>query len=140
VLNLKAGDFMSEEIDGPVGVIELNKPVIRIIKSLTATSGTGTIFTSASDKDTYLSCIVLSASKTAAESGTTASITCVLDGVTSTIAVIASVTLTADLQTIVVPLPVPIKVDRNTVVAYNIGGTWINIRCSVMAYVEEVTK
>lgn len=130
----KSGDMLSDEVAGPVATIPL-KPRIDIIKSATSAS---TVFTTASDKDTYITNVALSASKTTADTGTAVSITCVVDGATVTLIRFISATLTAFEQSGQEVYFEQLRVDRNTAVTLSVGGTWTGVCCQIKGYTEQV--
>jgi hypothetical protein len=134
LFNLKSGDSMSDEVDGPVAVIPLT-PAVKVRRA----SGSNTIWPAA-DKDLYITAATLSIAKTAAESGSVAVINATIDGISTTILEIRGITLTADLQTVSVSLPYPLKVDKNTAVALVVTGAMTGASAIVYGYHEEVTR
>jgi hypothetical protein len=84
-----------------------------------AATGAFTVFTTPTDKDFYLTSAQISISKSAACDLATGvvSLTVVISAQTKSILNIATVTLTAQQQSIALGLPVPIKLDRGSVIS-----------------------
>jgi len=144
VLASKAGDFLSDEVAGPVATIAIT-PVTRIIKaSGSSTTGTMTIFTTPTDKDFYITGLYLSMIKDVTNDMATGNVAIALtiDGVTVNPIGIGVLTLTAQSESVAFPFTTPIKVDRGT--AITIGATYTagSMRRfgSVHGYTEEVTR
>jgi len=143
ILASKAGDYLSDEVAGPVAVIPLN-PVVRIVRAGgSSATGTLTLYTTPSDKDFYLTTAILSMIKDVTCDATGGiNLNAVIDGVTKEIIVYGILTLTAQADTIVCNCPVPIKIDRNT--AITVSGTYtagtMRRSATVHGYTEEVTR
>jgi len=135
IFNLKNGDGMSDEIDGPVAVIPI-VPVVRICRQL---AGGGT-FTTPSDRDFYLTNAQISIAKVAADSGALASLTVVIDGVTISILRINGVTLTADAQNVLQSWNFPIKLDRGTNITLSLSGAYTTANALLQGFIEEVAR
>lgn len=140
IFNLKNGEGMSEEIEGPVAVIPV-VPVSRFSFSSSST-GTTTVFTSDTGKDTYITAVTLGIAKDAAATTTTVSLKVYLDGVQREIAQIAGLAGTAQLETISLSFPFPIKIDRGQIVqvAVTAAGPNTRVTSTVTGYTEEVTR
>jgi len=136
ILATKSGDFLSDEVQGPVACIAIT-PVANILR---AAAGSGTIYTTPADKDFYLTGFSLSFVKAASDTGTLVQITCIVDGVTTSIFGFAGLTLTAERDGVAVDLSTPIKVDRNTAISCGLTGTYTAIRSTIRGYTEEVTR
>lgn len=134
IFNLKNGDQMSEEIDGPVATIEI-KPSVKARRA----TGSNTIVPAA-DKDFYITSMSISIAKTAAETGSGAVISATIDGVSTQILEIRGITLTADAQTATIALSYPLKVDKNTAVTFVVTGAMSAASAVVTGYYEEVTR
>ena len=115
----------------PVVIIEPYQNIVRSVNSL------ATIFTTPSDKDFYLTSAILSVAKDAAATGTSVTITAIIDGVTQTIVAVAGITLTANAQT--VNEQCYVKIDRNTAIAIS-GANWTVYRGIIKGFTVEVTR
>ena len=133
---------MSDEVSGPVVVIPV-VPITNLIKNGSSTSGTASaIFTTASDKDTYLSGVLLGFSSNASADATLFTVTVTVLGQTVRIAELRKQTLTAESRSIYAQFRDPIKVDRNTAVniqqsTFTVGGS--SVTGIVYGYTEETT-
>jgi len=86
--------------------------------SATATNATSaTILTTDSVKTTYLTGLTLSVIKDVTATSLASAITVVINGATRTIASIVGLTLTVQNQTIALSFPIPLKVDRSSIIA-----------------------
>jgi len=138
ILNSKQGDYLSDEVAGPVAIIPIT-PFANICKSASTTTSAA-IYTTPADKDFYLTSCSLSGAKAVGDSGTSAVVAVTVSGLVANVLLIAGITLTADAQSVAIAFPVPIKVDRGTAINCNIGGTWTSVRAAIQGYTEEVTK
>lgn len=105
-----------------VPVLVGNSPVFYADDSFTisgtATNATSaTILTTDSVKDTYITSVSLAMIKDATSTSVLSAVTCVIDGATRTLTAIPGITLTIQAQTVNVSFPVPIKVDRSSIIA-----------------------
>lgn len=97
-----------------------------------STTGTSTIYTAASDKDTYITTVFLSFCADATADNTFAVVGCTVNGVSSSrdLLRIQKLSLTAINQTVVITLPVPVKVDRGTAItvqtSFSVGSSAIS--------------
>lgn len=98
--------------------IEVNPKLVKeanIVSNLTRTaSGAGTMFTTATGKETYITSATLSIIKDAACDAATGEITlyCAIDGTTIRLLTLPCLTLTAQSATVSMAFPRPIKVDE----------------------------
>lgn len=136
ILNSKSGDYLSDEVAGPMAVIPIS-PRCDIVKTLT---GSGNIFAVPNDKDFYLNTVAISMAKVVGDTGSVAQVVVTIAGVATSLIAIQGVTLTADSQTATLPFPVPIKVDRNTNITLTLTGAFTSVRGSITGYTEEVTS
>jgi len=114
ILASKSGDFLPDDVAGPVATIAIT-PVSRVLGTINAntSSATNTIVTLPSDKDTYLTGYMYSLTTDASFDGSgIASINVRINGVVVDIARIGLLTLTAQNREVVVMFPQPIKLDR----------------------------
>ena len=92
--NLKGGDMLPSEIQGPVATIEI-QPHLNICKRASALNSTiATIFTTPSDKDFYLVAAELSLIKDATGTSTSSTISVIIEGLAVVLLDIAGITLT----------------------------------------------
>lgn len=143
IFNLKNGDGMSEEIDGPVAVIPVS-PICQLVKNVTATtSGNTTIFTTSGSKDTYITAVHMSVNTDAANTGGGTRVTAVIQGVTVELCRIAKLSTGLAIQRDTsISFPFPVKLDRGTTVilAHDFGAGTANFAATVVGYEEEVTR
>lgn len=145
IFNLKTSDQPSNDVLPYITpVVEIDSPVNFVWSGAPATTGTLTIFTTPSEKDTYITEAQLSFSKNAACDIATGHITiqAVLSGVTKDILRTAVLTLTAERDSVTASFDPPIKVDRARNV--QVTGSFTAGACIrtavVMGYTVEVTK
>jgi len=91
---------------------------------------TTTIHTTSSSYDTYLNSLTLSVAKDATSTSTASAITAVINGATVTLASIAGLTLTAQSASITLAFPVPIKLDRSSIIAVTNTTAVANVRAA----------
>jgi hypothetical protein len=142
ILNLKNGDGMSEEIDGPVAVIPI-EPACRIVRrQIRTTSGTSTIYTTPADKDFYLVSAQLDYMQDAASDGLFIELLARIDGIDQPLIAFRKLTLTASAKSAVYSPCLPVKIDRNTSIyvnhSYTVGNGTV-VGC-ITGYTEEVTR
>lgn len=135
------GDGFDEVEDNLVPVVPII-PLGEFTNSFSrATTGTNTAFVSSSDKDTYITGIIVTLLKDATcDMGDgTVRVICTVNGGTMILCYIPIITLTA--QSIVIPItfPNPIRLDRGT--SFNYEGTFTVGKCirtiTVTGYVLE---
>jgi len=142
ILNSKQGQFLSDDVQGPIATIAI-EPKCNIIKSTTCSNATSaTIFTTPADKDFYLTAVCLSTVQDATSTNTRSQIQINVDGVTGAIVTLSFITLTAGRGEIFVSLDKPVKLDRNS--AVRITHTTAVANCtsnaSAIGYTVETTK
>lgn len=138
ILNSKNGDFLGDQVMGPMAVIDVNIPRINILRQVTSAS---TIYTTPTDKDFFLTNLMMSGSKVATDSGTALSVTCVVGGATVTLSRFISATLTAFEQSAIMQWQsICLKIDRGTAITLSIGGAWTGVCAQIQGYTEEVTQ
>jgi len=114
ILASKAGDYLSDEVQGPVAVIPI-LPITNIIKTAnSSTTGSVTLYTTPTDKDFYLTSLQISLIKDATNDNATGTIgfSITVDGVVIVPLGLAVLTLTAQNSNAVLPLSISIKVNR----------------------------
>jgi hypothetical protein len=142
VFNLKSGDQMSDEIDGPVATIPII-PSCKIVRTANATNASSaTIFTTPADRDFYLVAASLSYIKDITATSTVQSLNVIVDGVTTAVIALAGITLTPAADSLSFVLPFPLKIDRNTAITITNSQNVANIRTHgvIIGYYEEVTR
>lgn len=142
IFNLKNGDQMPDEVEGPVAVIPLTN-VVRIVRSASANNAaSGTVWTTPAEKDFYLTGVILTTTKDATSTATNIQLTAFIDGVGQPIVRIRGITLTAMSQTVPISFSVPIKIDRNTQINIANDSAVANIATSavIFGYTEEVAR
>jgi len=132
-LNLAEG-FPSQLNPSVVPVIDMTPRFHKTCNVVENRTASGTIFTTATDVDTYITGATLSGAKAAASTGATLLISVVQDGITKSIVNIAGITLTAERDSIAHTFYPPIKVDRGSAVVCTAGGVWDAIRCTVQGF------
>ena len=135
ILNSKQGQFLGDDVQGPVAVINI-RPRANIVKSVGTST---TIYTTPTDKDFYLCSAYMSVIKDAAATGSAATLTATVDGVSVSIMACASITLTAHQFSEYLVLDTPIKVDRGTAIAVS-ASNWSASRSGITGYTVETTK
>jgi len=132
-------DFVSDII---MPVVEI-KRICNILKFNSAVNATtATIYTTPSDKDFYLVAAQLSVIKDATSTSGGTSIFVIIEGVSVRLLSIATLTLTAQYSNIANNFPVPIKIDRNTIITVVNSTNNANISGygSIQGYTVETTK
>ena len=129
--------------DSVVAVMETNPKLLRRINLIRGSSsvatGSITLFTTPADTDFYISELNMSFIKdVVCDTATGAiTITATIDGVARNIAGISTIILTAQSGNLVIPFPLPLKVDRG--VAITMNGTYtagvMSRFCSIAGYV-----
>lgn len=124
----------SQLADKVVPTMETNPKLLRrcnISKTTDAVNATsGTIYTTPSDKDFFLVSCCLGVIKDATSTSTGSNITVVIDGVSSPIARIPGITLTAQSKVVSCTFPAPIKIDRGTNITVTASTNVANIRAT----------
>lgn len=116
ILNSKQGQFLGDDVQGPVAVIHIER-YANIVRDVNSTStGSITAYITPADKDFYLTSLCLSYSKNVTCDVATGRvpINVLVEGASRAVCAIACLTLTAESNVIFVEFKRPIKVDRNT--------------------------
>lgn len=114
-----------------------------IVRSNTrSTTGTGTILTTPSDKDFYLTTLSFSATADATADNTVYSIATTIEGAARNILQLVKTSLTAYENVATITFSPPIKIDRN--VTITLGSTFTvgtsNCAATLTGFTQEVTK
>lgn len=144
ILNSKQGDFLGDEVIGPVAVLPIER-YANITKSATGTGASVSIFTTPSDKDFYLCSAELTMAKDATQDTASGSISLgvIVDGVAVSVLRINIITLQAHQDSVVVAFPKPIKLDRNSSIAASRGASTAgtcSIGACITGYTVETTR
>jgi hypothetical protein len=135
ILNLKSMDSTNEVAEYIQPTIEIT-PKCNIVKS----ANSGTIYTTPSDKDFYLTNTLLSVGHAAADGGTAAFIQGYINGVLTTITRIQMVTLALSNPIITETFNYPIKIDRATAISIGVSGALSDVNANIKGYTVETTK
>lgn len=137
ILNSKGGDYLTDEVTGPVAVISID-PTVRICKNIL---GTGNIFTTPSDKDFYLTAATMSAYKAVTDSGSALLMQITTDdGGTPAILSIQDLTMREMHDSVGMGFTPAIKIKRGTNISLATTGTWTAVRGQIQGYTEETTQ
>ena len=126
-----------------VPVMEVNPKLLRrcnIVKRNTnLDSLNATVYTTPAAQDFYLVGATLSLIKDAGSASTATTLTVVIDGVTVAIFYIPSITLTAQQDSMTISLPIPLKLDRGSIIniANTSGAAIIRAGASIIGYTVE---
>lgn len=147
-IRLYGMNIPSKVQDTIIPVVEINPSLLRtvsVIRSSTkSTTGTGTIYTTPSNQDFYLTSATLTLIADAACDNTSVVLKTIVDGASSgrDVLIIGKPTLTATQITQTIALKYPIKVDRNTAITY--GGTFtvgaMTVSVSIHGYIDGVSN
>ena len=147
ILNSKAGDYISDEIDPNIKLVIPVEPRIDIVKSQSAAvTGSATIFTTPADKDFYLKTLQASIIKNATCDVATSNynVQAFIDGVQTPLCRLSMLTLTAqDKETFIQFTGRGIRCDRGSTIVigsntYTAG--LMNRSATITGYTEEVQK
>lgn len=143
--NLQTGfdQIPTEASKSVVYTMEVNPKMMRrctVVKSGAAVNATSsTMYTTPSDKDFYLIAMALSVIKDVTATSTVSAINATIDGQATNILQIAGITLTVQENNISLALPIPLKVDRGTVISAtnstNVGN--VAARANIFGYTVE---
>lgn len=141
LFNLK-GESTDSVYDEIIPVIPITRDINIAVVGTGAGSGATTIYTTPSDKDFYLTAFFLHYQADAANDCTELNITTNLRGLSTKIFKITKITLTATTEYMMITLPNPIKVDRNSAITLNATFTVGNCprTAGVYGYTVETTK
>lgn len=134
ILNTKMDNLSNEVKDEIVATIPLT-PVVNFAKSI---GSAGNLMSTPTDKDTYLTYASMSATKTAADTGTNATLSVPVEGGSPPVLQICGITLTALQDSVAISFNPPIKLDRGANVVLG-GSNFTSLRGSVGGYYEETT-
>jgi len=128
-----------------IPVCEVNPKLLRRIKVVknTATSNatTSTIYTTPVNQDFFISGLMLGVIKDGTSTSIVSTITTTIDGATTILAAIPSITLTAQSEMISISFPFPIKIDRNVTITCTNSTNVANVvsRAVIYGYVDEIS-
>ena len=101
-----------------VPVMEVNPKLLRVCNWWRGAIGAAsTITTTPTDRDTYIVAAHLGIYKLAADTGTDVQLRCIVDGLSHNLLVIPGITLNANTTCLSISFPIPIKVDRGSVIS-----------------------
>ncbi len=122
-----------------IGINNIITPVIVIRDNITQirTGTSGTLHTTPSDKDFYITNIFWNYVKTAADTGSLMSITVIINGVTVNLIRIGHITGTLGQDSGNETYFQPLKIDRNTAIACSLTGTWTITNQIIKGYTVE---
>jgi len=145
ILNSKQGQFLGDDVQGPVAVIPIERYCNIIRSNSRNTTGSSTVYTTPTDKDFYLQAVLLSWEANAASDCTEfwVNVTTDTENVASQrILGARRTTLTAGRGEQILSLVKPIKLARNTQVTLNQSFTVgaASMGASVIGYTVETTK
>lgn len=106
-----------------IPVIDMT-PDFHRVADTRGTGSAGTIITTPTDVDFYLTGCELEGDKTAAQTGTLLAITATINGVVRAISQVPTQTLTAESKVHAREFTVPIKIDPGTAITFTVSGTW----------------
>ena len=141
IFNSKQGDFLTDEVAGPIATISIH-PFTNVCESKEIVNTTsGTIYTTPSDKSFYLTSASLSSIRDASATAVLFRITYYQNGVEKTLLAHSGITLTAASKDTTLSMINPILVDKNTVIAVKSNLSTGNFRCdaTIQGYTEEVS-
>lgn len=133
IFNTKTNNI-SDEVGDIIPVVPV-LPVCRIVRS----SASGTVYTTPSDKDFYLTGFSMSFSKDVAATGSVMTLSAIIDGVSQVLHRFAAITLTAERDSIAIDLSFPIKIDRGTNITIGLTGTFNSAPAAIRGYTQETT-
>jgi len=144
ILNSKQGQFLGDDVQGPVAVIPIRRYANIVRRVGSTTTGSATVYTTPADKDFYLTGIQVSFIKNATCDVASGPLryTATVEGVSQGIISLALLTLTAQDQNAFVSFETPIKVDRNTAITTSntfTAGAFVR-ECCITGYTVETTK
>lgn len=142
ILNTKNSDTLPSTLNVLTPVIPITR-YCDIVKSTAVTNATtGTVYTTPSDKDFYLTAIHLAIYKDATATSTDTSIRAFIQGLNTGILRVPGLTLTAQSEAMTLSFPTPIKIDRNTAITIDNTTNVANIKAfgSIIGYTVETTK
>ncbi len=120
-------------------------PKIDVIRNAViddATSPGVELYTTPSDKDFYLQSIIMAVIKDANATSVQTFLQVTIEGSLKILAAIPGISLTAQSEVLTLSYPIPIKIDRGTVIQIRNSAAVATIRsrCQITGYTEEVVK
>lgn len=129
--------------DKVVPVIDVNPNSHRIINIITtsyANNANATIYTTPTNKDFYLTSVVLCRTKDAASDDTYSFLGGTIEGAQVSFIRLSGITLTAQQQEVAINYPLPVKIDRGTTITLSKTSTTVgvnNLTGSISGYTVE---
>lgn len=142
ILNSKQGDYLPDQVQGPVAVI----PIVHCVNIARAVNiandASEVVWTTPSDKDFYLVAANIGVSKDATATSQVTALSVVINGVTTNILHIPTQATTVESETTGNNYPVPVKLDRNTAITLTNTTAVSGIRATaaILGYTVETTK
>jgi len=134
ILNIKSGDDNSDVADFIQPTLEIT-PKINLVKRAEASNSTSaTIYTTPTDKDTYIVALMLTMIKDINATSVSSRIYAYIDGVSSYLAEITGFVTTVQEKTIFLSFPIPIKIDRGTALTVTNTTNVANCKSSAIIY------
>jgi hypothetical protein len=115
-------------------VLDLSPRANRVINFFADAIATGTVATTSTTKDTYITNINVSGAKVVGDSGTALFPVVTVGGTTKVLFRLASITLTQDFQHAEVAFNPPIKLDRGKPITLSATGAWTLATMHVQGY------
>ncbi len=128
------------DIISPVVIIKRSPDIIKKGTASNATSGTA--YTTPSDKDFYLTNVMLSVTKDVTATSAETAATVILNGITVSILSLSTLTLTAQNMSGSLNFANPVKVDRGTAIQVTNTTNQANVRAmiNIVGFTTETTK
>lgn len=119
IFNTKTGNHLSNEVEDDIKPVILVEPKTDLIVSETRIStGVGNVYTTRTDKDTYLTGILVTMTSDAVADNTSLQVFGIIGNTTKVLVRLDKQTVTAGNQAIFVPFKNPLKLDRGQVVTH----------------------
>ena len=132
--NLTLSEGYPQNMRGDIKAVMDMTPRTHRFNNVIASAASGTIYTTPTDRDFFLTGIDISGSKAVGDSGTVLSLLVNIDGIARTVSIIQKQTVTAESTDKSVQFAVPFKLTRGSVVTYTLTGTWTITQAIVMGY------
>lgn len=143
MLNVRDGQFFDNNLSNTITpVIDINNPICDIVRNVSTGTDSSVIYTTPTDKDFYLTGVVLSYVKDASSDSTRGTVNVVINGLTVAVAGIGGITLTALNQTVSISYPFPIKLDRGTTISISHAGSVgvTRMTVSIIGYISDTLR
>lgn len=114
-----------------IPVIDATPRNFRNINLIESRTSVGTLLTTDANKDTIIYGVLLIGTKAAGDTGTELSVTCRLSGASKILNFIVAQTSTAESRSQYLEFAKGIKVDKGSVIAVGVTGTWTSVRAVV---------